>query len=281
MLFLTTILVQANITIALATDFTVDIITDNKTTNHNDPSDSLIISIPVSLPPGSNVYSTIAVVDGKILPFSLYKNNEVIIVTSHTGTYSVINNSNTFSDTVGHWAENSILFISSRGLFSGTGAGMFTPNAPMTRSMFVQVLANIDGVDLSAYSSSRFSDVSADSWYMPAIEWAADLGLVDGINNEHFDPEVNITREQMARTLMNYIEYKQYSLPANISSSFNDEPDINTWALDAVNRLHQAGIIDGRAGNIFAPQDITTRAEVATVFAQFIVVYVNHASTRS
>ncbi|MCL2578167.1 MAG: S-layer homology domain-containing protein [Defluviitaleaceae bacterium] len=276
-------LIEAISPIAYAVDFSVDIIVGNEVINYNDPSNSLVISIPVSLSAGSNIHGSVAVINdvtgNKVLPFSIYRNGEVVLITPRAGAYGVVNNTNLFSDTAGHWAENNIIFTSARELFSGVGGGRFEPNAPMTRAMFVQVLANIEGVNLTAYNTSRFTDVSADAWYLPVVEWAAESGLTSSVGNGRFDPEANITREQMARMLVNYIEYKQFSLPLNTTSAFNDEASINAWALDAVITLQQAGVISGRSGNIYEPQGIATRAEVATVFAQFIATYVNHIST--
>lgn len=275
-------LVQATTRIAYADDLTVTIIVGNEIIEYNDPSNSLIISMPVSLSAGSSIHGSVATINdvtgNRVLPFSIYRNGEVNFITPRAGTYGVINNTNTFSDTAGHWAENNIIFTSARELFSGVGGGMFNPNAPMTRAMFVQVLANIEGADLSTYNSSSFTDVSVNAWYMSAIEWAAESGLSTGVGDGRFAPEANITREQMARMLINYIEYRQFSLPSNFAPAFNDEVSINAWALDAVNTLQQAGIISGRSGNIYDPQGIATRAEVATVFAQFIATYVNHMS---
>jgi hypothetical protein len=146
----------------------------------------------------------------------------------------------------------------------------------MTRAMFVQVLANLDNANLTAFNTSRFADVPTDAWYMRAVEWAAATGLVSGVGDGNFDPNANITREQMARMLVNYIEHKKIELPAGGLSVFNDAAYINEWAVSAINTLNGAGIIAGRTGNIFEPQGIATRAEVATVFTRFITVYINH-----
>jgi hypothetical protein len=139
--------------------------------------------------------------------------------------------------------------------------------------MFVQALANIEGVDLSAYSTSRFTDVSPGAWYMPAVEWASDIGLASGTDEGHFSPEANITREQMTRMLMSYMEYKQITLPQTVYPAFNDENTISAWAYSSVRTLRQAGIIGGRDGNLFEPQGTATRAEAAAVFSNFITIY--------
>ena len=59
-------------------------------------------------------------------------------------------------------------------------------------------------------------------------------------------------------------------LKSQESISFNDENEINYWAVDAVRQIQSAGIISGRPGNLYDPQTSATRAEVATIFARFI-----------
>ena len=268
-------IIQATVLAAFAAELSIDIIVENEIINYNDPAHPLIINIPAVPSAGSNTYGYVAVSNGSILPFSIYRNSEVIFITPRTGTFGVVNNASVFTDTAGHWAENNIIFASARELFSGVGNDLFAPNAPMTRAMFVQVLANIENADLTAYTVSRFTDVSTNAWYMSAIEWAAETGLASGVGDGLFDPSANITREQMARMLVNYIEYRQFTLPLNNASTFNDESSVSAWALDPVRTLHQAGVVGGRAGNIFDPQGIATRAEAATVFMQFITALFN------
>jgi hypothetical protein len=157
---------------------------------------------------------------------------------------------------------------------------LFNPDGKMTRAMFAAVLANIEGVDLSAYTISRFTDVPIDAWYFKAVEWAADMGIVSGVGDNRFNPDAEITREQMAVMLANYVCYKRYILPQGQAAAFNDEADISSWALNSVRIIQAAGIIGGRPGNIFDPQGTATRAEVATIFTSYINVYIGHVCSR-
>ena len=71
-------------------------------------------------------------------------------------------NINDFSDVrPGRWYYSAVEYAVSEGLFSGTSAGTFAPDAPMTRGMFVRVLANKAGVDTCQYAGGSFSDVQA------------------------------------------------------------------------------------------------------------------------
>jgi len=180
----------------------------------------------------------------------------------------------TFKDIKNHWALEYINFVTSRGIFLGTGNDMFSPDMPMTRAMFVTALARLDGVDLSGYKTSRFKDVPAGQWYSLPVAWAADKKIVNGVSSDRFDPNSNITREQMAVIFYNYIKYKSYKLSGTAQYTvFNDENLISSWASEAVKEIRNTGIITGRPGNIFDPKGMATRAEVATIFTRMMKMY--------
>jgi hypothetical protein len=205
------------------------------------------------------------------IPFSVYKDGAMVMLINGAGTYGVIENKVSFPDVAGHWAGEYIDFVATRKLYAGNDKGEFSPNGTMTRAMFAQVLANIDGVDLTTYKTSPFSDVPTGTWYTASVEWAADKGIVAGSGNGTFSPNAEIIREQMAVMLNSYAKYKGITLPANqASTAFADESTVSSWAIDAVKDIQKAGIIGGKPGNLFDPKAAATRAEVATVFTKFI-----------
>ena len=161
-------------------------------------------------------------------------------------------------------------------LFTGTSANIFMPQGNMTRAMFVQVLANLEGINLSIYNTrtiSSFYDTDTNAWYFGAVEWAAGQGLVNGIGGGNFAPNQTITRQEMAVLLYRYISSRGMVLPQGAIAPFIDQDNISPWAVDEVRAIQAAGIISGHPDGRFAPQDTATRAEVATIFAQFLQVY--------
>ena len=179
---------------------------------------------------------------------------------------------NPFSDVKStDWFYEYVAAAHANGLMVGTSPTMFSPDASMTRAMFARILANLERVDFSAYTTSRFTDVPVGQWYTSAIEWAADKSIVSGIGNNKFDPDADITREQMAVMLYNYIEFKNISLPAiQAAAAFADESSVSLWAIGAVRAIKSAGIITGKPGNLYDPKTTASRAEVATIFARFL-----------
>ncbi|MCL2838140.1 MAG: BspA family leucine-rich repeat surface protein [Oscillospiraceae bacterium] len=90
------------------------------------------------------------------------------------------------------------------GLLNGVGNGEFAPNVSTTRAMFVTVLWRLAGSP-NGYNGGNFSDVADGNWYSEAIAWAAANGIVTGVGNGYFAPNLNITREQMGLILYRYV----------------------------------------------------------------------------
>jgi hypothetical protein len=51
---------------------------------------------------------------------------------------------------------------------------------------------------------------------------------------------------------------------------YPDAASISSYAQDAALYCQSTGIIGGRTGGVFAPQETATRAEVATIIQHFI-----------
>ncbi|WP_342555229.1 S-layer homology domain-containing protein [Paenibacillus sp. FSL R7-0652] len=178
---------------------------------------------------------------------------------------------NPFRDTItDDWFYSCVNSVYTYNLFNGTTSATFAPGSPMTRAMFVQVLANLDNIKQADYMTSRYRDVTDGQWYAAAVEWAAEKGIVHGLSEDQFDPNSPITREQMVMMLYNYMKYKGYEIPESQSKSFEDENEISSWALEAVQALRGIGIVLGNPYNHFAPVSTAARAEAAAIVVRFI-----------
>jgi len=137
----------------------------------------------------------------------------------------------------------------------------------------VQVLANLDGVNLSNYTGrpSFFDDNSHTAWYTPAVTWAAWHGISHSLNPRFFEPDRPITREEMSVMLHNYIFNRGVNIHVQpMQGSFTDQGEISMWADSAVRAIRAMGIISGHPDGSFSPQDTATRAQVATIFARYL-----------
>ncbi len=204
------------------------------------------------------------------------KTGRVYFITTHFSRYAIGYNNTQFDDIpVWSWYLDAVDFVSARDLFAGTGGNSFSPSSSMTRGMFATVLAKVAGVDTSQYTSSKFYDVDIDKWYGKSIAWVSEIGVMSGYDNGNFGPNDEVTREQMAVILSNYIKYKNIVIPKDNSDvSFSDKDTVSSWAISSVEDMKRYGIMSGVGENKFAPKSSANRVEVASVFMKFVKAFV-------
>lgn len=165
------------------------------------------------------------------------------------------------------WYSQAVDYAVSHGMFSGTGAGTFSPSTPMTRGMIVVVLSNVAKADVSSAKDASFSDVQPSDWYADAINWAYEQGYVSGTGANTFSPNSVVTRTQIAVILSNYLHSINAALEEDgNSAAFNDIAAIPSWALEGVKYMQAIGLMAGDSAGNFNPNKELTRAEAATVF---------------
>lgn len=174
-----------------------------------------------------------------------------------------------------HWAKASIEYVTEKGLFTGTGAGVFSPNTNMTRAMYVTVLRRFGTQvnpkwNITCDTPKQFDDIKSGEWYSDAVAWAGGTGLVNGVGKNLFAPDASVTREQIAVITVNFVKLCGAELPETADAAeFTDAADISPWAADAVTAAQKAGLLYGRETGEFAPQQTATRAEVAAILHRF------------
>jgi len=175
----------------------------------------------------------------------------------------------------GSWYKEFVDYAYSYGMFNGTTATTFEPNANMNRAMFVSVLARIAGVTVDNTVATKFSDVPANKWYTGAVKWASDNGIVTGKTETTFAPLDNITREQMCALIVRFATYENITLKADgEAENFTDADKISGYAKEAVTACQKAGLVNGMGDGTFAPKGKATRAQVSKILAYFHKNYI-------
>lgn len=216
---------------------------------------------------------------------SSYDPNTKTMIT-RTGHFSVFGvgyktDAPQFTDTANHWAKDDIDFVAARGLLSGTGNNQFSPNASMTRGMFVTALGRLAGMNPDSYKTGKFTDVKADAYYAPYVNWAAEKGIVSGTGDTTFAPDQAVTRQEMAVIMANYAKTMGYTVPKTRAAvTFADNGSIASWAAEAVKAMQMAGVINGKDGNRFDPTGTATRAEVAAVLHRYVELVIDPATAQ-
>ncbi|MBQ3216952.1 MAG: leucine-rich repeat protein [Oscillospiraceae bacterium] len=170
------------------------------------------------------------------------------------------------------WYYDAVCSVTENHLMGGVGTGLFGPDGKMTRAMLVTVLWRYAGeVEVG---ENIFADVPEGQWYTQAVAWAAYTHVVNGMGENLFQPDGNVTREQMAVILYRYSERigADTSVAASLSA-FPDESKVSDWAKEAMQWAVGEGLIGGTniGGTAYLdPQGFATRAQVATILMRFV-----------
>ena len=153
-------------------------------------------------------------------------------------------------------------------LMSGIGATTFAPMKTVSRAMVVQVLYAASGKNPIDTDSSVFTDLT-ENWYREAVLWADANGIAHGKGNGIFDPNGNVTRQELAVMLYQFAKFENKDTEESADlSSFTDADSVADWAEPALKWANAEGLMKGRGsknGNLIAPKDPATRAEYATM----------------
>ena len=171
------------------------------------------------------------------------------------------------------WYFSAVEYCAEKGLVNGTAVGRFEPEATMTRAMLVTVLWRLEGEPAPA-APGTFSDVESGTWYTDAVAWASSEGIVNGIGKGRFDPDGNVTREQIATILLRYAAKKGCAGDKRAElSKYPDADKVSAYAEEAVSWANAEGIIGGSNENgtlYLLPQGNATRAQVAAMLMRYV-----------
>ena len=175
------------------------------------------------------------------------------------------------------WAYPGIAYCLDHGLMNGVSDTEFDPDGTLTRAMLVTVLWRLAG-EPEATQDCAFPDLgSADdpaaSWYLDAVAWAAEAGIVNGRPDGTFDPKGAITRQELATMLYRFAGVMKLDTSAKGDLSvFPDEDQVLAYAVDAMTWANGAGLVKGNSRdgvNYLDPWGNATRAQVATILMRF------------
>lgn len=168
----------------------------------------------------------------------------------------------------GAWYIPAVNYVYEKGLFGGVSATEFAPNQPMTRAMFVKVLAN-NTANFAPYDGSTpFTDVRPGDWYYDAVNWAYQNVIVNGVSETRFDPGANVTREQMVTMLYKYAVGigADTLIDSDRWKQYRDFSAVSGYARTPMRWALGKGIINGVTADTLKPKANALRCEVARMF---------------
>lgn len=186
---------------------------------------------------------------------------------NHFGYFAAGYNRMSFNDIAEDaWYCRAVGFIAARGITSGIGGGNFGPDVKLTRGQFIVMLMKSYEIMPDENPRDNFAD-AGNTYYTGYLAAAKRLGISSGVGNNMFQPDREITRQEMFTLLYNAL--KAIGIVSQVEgagelSGFKDADMIAPWAIEAMEYLVKSEIISGSGGELF-PASTATRAEMAQV----------------
>lgn len=163
-----------------------------------------------------------------------------------------------FSDVLptAYYAEP-VAWAVEKGITAGTSDTTFSPDQACTRAQAMTFLWKAMGSPMVG-TASTFSDVSANSYYYNAVNWAVANGITSGTGGGKFSPDQKCTRAQIVTFL-----WKAAGSQSVAGSTFSDVSS-SAYYNNAVSWAVANDITSGTGGGRFSPNQNCTRGQIVT-----------------
>ena len=107
-------------------------------------------------------------------------------------------------------------------------------------------------------------------YYTQAVRWAANEGLVLGVDGTHFAPDAPLTREQLVVLMARYAAFQEEDVTSQESlECFPDSQRVSDYAQEAMAWAVEVGLICGMDGTL-NPKGTASRAQFAMIVMRFM-----------
>lgn len=199
----------------------------------------------------------------------------MIFSTDHFSLYTVLSYQKTFKDIENHWARNYIETMASKHITKGKSELVFDPDNNTSRAEFVALIVRaVDSSKSDVGDMPYGGDVSKSKWYYTEIENAYSNGILSSSVN--FNPEVDITREDMMVIIADALKYTGDYISItdqeveDILVGYSDIDKLSEANKASVALVIKNGIINGRTSTTIAPDMLATRAETMVVVTRLL-----------
>ena len=112
----------------------------------------------------------------------------------------------------------------------------------------------------NAVTAESFSDIDSSDYFYSAVEWGTENGIVEGVEDDRFEPTGKVTRAQAVTFL-----WRMNGMPETETELTFSDVEKDSWYEDAVNWAVASGITDGTNEGEFSPYEICDRAMCLTL----------------
>ncbi|MCC3380528.1 S8 family serine peptidase [Paenibacillus farraposensis] len=234
-------------------------------------------TIPGQIEP--NTAGVLYIADGNVYPvpsiFTKQADGSTVVKVSRPGfsTYAAATRPVSFEDISSSYAQSEIQSLANKLLINGTTDTTFSPKKNVTRAEFAALITRAIG--LTSGTAAPFSDIPAGSWYSGDVAAAYEAGLITGRNSGKFDPNANISRQEIAVILGKAVDLLQIKTAVDgpARTPYHDASSFAGYAKDSIEKASAAGIISGEAiqgSSYFKPNAPATREASANVLHLFL-----------
>ena len=128
------------------------------------------------------------------------------------------------------------------------------------RSFFLAVVMMFSLLVPAFAADSYYTDVTGDEWYAEAVDALREKGIMNGVENNRFGPDLTFTRAQLATVL-----YRMAGSPAVSGEDSFTDTDSGKWYSNAVLWASQNGVVGGYGNGRFGTDDATTQEQLAVM----------------
>ena len=180
-----------------------------------------------------------------------------------------------------YWAHNEIAFVVDKGLFNGTTATQFSPDAQMKRGQLAAVLYRYAGSP-PVSGTSGYTDVVSTAYYADACAWAKQNGIfmADKLDAASLNPDEGITRSEFAVMLYNFAKLNGKAEVNNSAENpYADMTNVSSEIKTAIlNWAVPAGILGGTTDTTMNPFGAIKRSHVAAMLYRYETKIANPGS---
>lgn len=155
-----------------------------------------------------------------------------------------------------------------RGILSGVSDTEFKGKLAINRAMLAQVLMTISKDKSVGFID--YLDIKGDEWYADAMTWALTHGIYKGYTDKTVKAAQNITRQEFASVIYNFIKEHNINMPKIKNFNYKDQDQIASWALNQVKYLDEIGLVNGASTDNYNAKGTYTREELALTIYKII-----------
>ena len=168
-------------------------------------------------------------------------------------------------------SNEKIVVVDRLGVITAKGKGQATITVTSTDGSNISSICLVNVVEDTPPTPTptqpveeKFTDVQQGAWYVSAVQYAYDNGIMGGKSETVFAPEANLTRAEFATVL-----YSQSGKPAVTYRPVFKDVEKGAWYSSPVLWAYDNGIVSGYANGNFGTSDNITREQLALMMYKY------------